>query len=97
MTLRVVALCLGLAFLFGSLSPLIDHKLANTFLGATHLPPGAIAVLLLLLLVVNPLLKLVSARLALFLGLVLGDVTMMVFWLLIDGWQGRTNHGLMPS
>ena len=32
-----------------------------------------------------------------FLGLVLGDVTMMVFWLCIDGWQGRTNHALMPS
>ena len=25
----------------------------------------------------------------LFLGLALGDVTMMVFWLVIDGWQGK--------
>lgn len=59
-TRRVVALCLGLAVAFGYVIPIIDVKLSNTFLGATHLPPGAIAVLLALLLVVNPLLGLVS-------------------------------------
>lgn len=32
-----------------------------------------------------------------FLGLALGDVVMMLFWLAIDGWQGRMNHGLMPQ
>jgi hypothetical protein len=32
-----------------------------------------------------------------FLGLALGDVAMMVFWLAIDGWQGRTHHFLMPE
>jgi hypothetical protein len=32
-----------------------------------------------------------------FLGLALGDVTMMLFWLAIDGWQGRTLHQLIPS
>jgi hypothetical protein len=32
-----------------------------------------------------------------FLGLVLGDVSMMLFWLAIDGWQGRTGHQLMPG
>jgi hypothetical protein len=31
-----------------------------------------------------------------FLGLALGDVTMILFWLAIDGWQGRTGHLLMP-
>ncbi len=62
-TLRTVLLCLSLALLFGFLSPIIDHKLFNTFLGATHLPPGAIAALLFLLLVVNPLLGLASRRL----------------------------------
>jgi hypothetical protein len=31
-----------------------------------------------------------------FLGLALGDVAMMLFWLLIDGWQGRTGHILIP-
>ncbi len=59
---RVVALGLGLAIFFGYFSPIIDHKLSNTFMGATHLPPGAIAVILLLLVVINPLLKLLSAR-----------------------------------
>ena len=57
---RVVILCLALALVFGYVIPIIDVKLSNTFLGATHLPPGAIAVLLLLLLVVNPLLGLVA-------------------------------------
>lgn len=32
----------------------------------------------------------------LFLGLALGDIAMMLFWLLIDGWQGRTGHVLVP-
>jgi hypothetical protein len=31
-----------------------------------------------------------------FLGLALGDVTMILFWLVIDAWQGRTGHHLMP-
>ena len=33
----------------------------------------------------------------LFLGLVLGDVAMMLFWIVIDGWQGRVGHQLMPG
>lgn len=32
-----------------------------------------------------------------FLGLALGDVAMMLFWLMIDSWQGRTYHQLMPG
>jgi hypothetical protein len=32
-----------------------------------------------------------------FLGLTLGDVALMLFWLGIDGWQGRTYHQLMPD
>ncbi|MDF2439343.1 MAG: hypothetical protein JWN98_327 [Abditibacteriota bacterium] len=32
-----------------------------------------------------------------FLGLVLGDVAMMLLWLCIDGWQGRVHHQLMPG
>lgn len=61
-TPRVVMLCLALAVMFGYIIPIIDRKLSNTFLGATHLPPGAIAVLLVLLLVVNPLLRFISQR-----------------------------------
>lgn len=34
--------------------------------------------------------------LPLFLGLALGDIAMMLFWLVIDGWQGRTGHLLIP-
>lgn len=31
-----------------------------------------------------------------FLGLALGDIMMVVFWVVIDAWQGRTNHSLLP-
>ena len=63
-TWRVVALSLLLALAFGYIIPIIDVKLNNTFLGAAHLPPGAIGVLLILLLVVNPLMKLAGKRFA---------------------------------
>ncbi len=56
LTARAVLLSLGLALGFGFLVPTVDMKMRNTFLGATHLPPGAIAVLLVLLLAINPLL-----------------------------------------
>jgi hypothetical protein len=62
-TLRVVLFSLSLALVLGYLIPVIDYKIFNTFLGATHLPPGAIGALLVLVLVVNPLLGLVSQRL----------------------------------
>jgi hypothetical protein len=63
-TWRVVMLCLALALFFGYVIPVIDYKFFNTFLGATHLPPGAIAALLILVVVVNPLLRLISAKAA---------------------------------
>jgi len=63
-TLRVVLLSVLLAAFFGYVEPIIDLKLSNTFLGATHFPPGAIGVLLLLVLVVNPVLSLVKKRFA---------------------------------
>jgi hypothetical protein len=53
---RAALLSLALAVFFGYVIPIIDMKMRNTFLGATHFPPGAIAVLLVLLLVVNPVL-----------------------------------------
>ena len=64
-TFRVVALCLTLAVVFGYALPVIDYKLYNTFLGGSHLPAGAIGVLLILLLVVNPLLRLLRRKWAL--------------------------------
>ena len=61
-TPRVVVLSLLLAVVFGYALPTIDYKLFNTFLGGSHLPAGAIGVLLILVLVVNPLLRLVSHK-----------------------------------
>jgi hypothetical protein len=61
-TFRVVALSLTLATVFGYALPVIDYKLNNTFLGGAHLPPGAIGVLLVLVLIVNPLLRWLSPR-----------------------------------
>ncbi len=63
-TLRVVLLSLALAVFFGYVIPIVDLRMVNTFLGATHLPPGAVGALLMLLLVVNPLLRLLAKKLA---------------------------------
>jgi hypothetical protein len=63
-TLRVTLLSILLAAMFGYVIPIIDYKFNNTFLGAAHLPVGAVGVLLLLLLVVNPLLRLLARSLA---------------------------------
>jgi hypothetical protein len=64
MSWRVVFISLFLAAIFGYCIPIVDYKMSNTFLGATHLPAAAIAVLLALVLVVNPLLKLLSSKAA---------------------------------
>jgi Na+-translocating ferredoxin:NAD+ oxidoreductase RnfD subunit len=32
-----------------------------------------------------------------FLGMVVGEVIMILFWLIIDAWQGRTGHQLMAG
>ena len=64
LSFRVVFICIALAFLLGYLMPIIDFKVFNTFLGATHLPPGAIGALLILVLLVNPLVRTLSKKLA---------------------------------
>ena len=61
-TVRAVILSLLLAAMFGYVAPTVDYRYSNTFMGAAHLPVGAVAVLLAMLLVVNPLLKLAAAR-----------------------------------
>lgn len=61
-TFRVVVLCLLLAAVLGYAIPILDYKVFNTFLDAQHLPPGAVGALLILVLVVNPLLRLLSRR-----------------------------------
>jgi hypothetical protein len=88
-TVRVVILCLALAAFFGYLIPIIDYKLFNTFLGGTHLPPGAIGVLLVLLLIVNPLLRL-AKRLSFTRNEVLTVYTTCLFSCLIPGHGGDT-------
>ena len=62
---RVVVLSLLLALFFGYILPIVDFKLSNTFLGATHLPPGAVAALLFIVVCLNPLLRLLSKKLVL--------------------------------
>jgi hypothetical protein len=32
-----------------------------------------------------------------FLGVVIGDISMMLFWLCVDGWFGQMSHQLMPD
>jgi hypothetical protein len=64
-TWRAVVLSLLLAGAFGFVIPIVDYRFNNTFIGAAHLPPGAIAALLLILLVINPLLKVLARRHAL--------------------------------
>jgi hypothetical protein len=59
-TPRVVLICLALSVFFGYTIPVVDYKFSNTFLGATHLAPGAVGVLLSLILVVNPLLQVLA-------------------------------------
>src|SRR4028119_2327619 len=88
---RVVVLCLCLAIGFGYIMPIIDYKLRNTFLGATHLPPGAIGVLLILLLVVNPLLKLLSSRFSFSRNEILTVYSSCLFSSLVPG-HGGENH-----
>ncbi len=73
-TPRAALLSIALAFFFGYVIPIVDMKMRNTFLGATHLPPGAIASLLVLLLVVNPLLHMVSKAPAKLGALLLGTL-----------------------
>ncbi|NLO72900.1 MAG: hypothetical protein GX100_02170, partial [candidate division WS1 bacterium] len=79
----VTGLLLSLAC--GLFIPYLDHFLSGTFLGAQHLPPGAIFVLMVLILVVNPVLRRLSSRLAFTRGELLVIYAMLLFSLLIPG------------
>ncbi len=89
-TPRVVAFCLALAFGCGYVIPVIDHKLGNTFLGAQHLPPGAIAVLLVFLLVINPVLRVLSQRSTFSRNELLTVYIVCLFAMLVPGHGGET-------
>ncbi len=90
---RAALLSLVLAFFFGGIIPIVDMKMRNTFLGATHLPPGAIASLLVLLLVVNPLLHLVSRAPAKRVGLFGGTLVLALAAGILRG-RGLDSDGL---
>jgi hypothetical protein len=68
-----------------------DYRLQaqEHLLGATHLPPGAIGVLLILLLVVNPLLKLLSNRLSFSRNEILTVYSSCLFSSLVPGHGGE--------
>ncbi len=89
LTGRVVFLCLALAVFFGYVIPIVDVKLSNTFMGAQHLPPSAVGVLLVLLLVVNPLLRLLSKKLAFSRGELLTVYISCLFSTLVPGHGGE--------
>ncbi len=61
LTLRAILLSLLLAAFFGYANPHIDFLFSNTYLGATHLPPGALGALLLLI-ACNGVLRLIGPR-----------------------------------
>jgi hypothetical protein len=88
-TRRVVMLSLALAFFMGYVIPIIDLKLSNTFLGAKHLPPGAIAVLLVLLLLIGPLLRLFGQRYAFSRNEILTVYITCLFSCLVPGHGGE--------
>ncbi len=56
-TARSVIVGLGFSIVFSFIIPYVDVFLSSTFLGAQHLPPGAVFALLFLVVVVNPLLR----------------------------------------
>ncbi len=60
-TPRAILLSLLLAAFFGYANPHIDFLFSNTYLGATHLPPGALGALMLLL-AVNGVLRFIGPR-----------------------------------
>ena len=90
LSFRSVGLSLFLAALFGYCIPIVDFKMSNTFLGAMHMPAGAIAVLLTLVLVVNPLLRLLSQRAAFGRGEILTVYITCLFSTIVPG-RGSEN------
>ena len=62
---RALAIGLVLSVVCGLLIPYLDHYVQGTFVGGQHLPPGAVFALIVLVLVVNPILRLLSRRLPL--------------------------------
>ena len=82
---RSVAVGLVLSVLFSLIIPYVDVFLSSTFLGAQHLPPGAIFMLLFLVLVANPVLRLIGRRTAFSRAELLMIYCMLLFSTLVPG------------
>ncbi len=94
-TPRVVALCLLLAVCFGIIIPIIDVKLTNTFLGAGHLPAGGIGALLVIVLLLNPILRVLGEKFTLSRNETLTVYISCLFSCLIPG-HGSENY-IIPN
>lgn len=88
-TTRAVILSLGLAAFFGYAIPIIGYLARNTYLGAAHLPPGAVGALLLLILAINPLLQRGKTRWALSRNELLTIYISALFSALVPGHGGE--------
>jgi len=84
-TPRAVVVGLLLSALFSVIVPYVDVYMSDTFLGSCHLPPGAVFVLLMLVLVVNPVLRLLGKRLAFDRAELLTIYCFLLFSLLVPG------------
>ncbi|MFQ5810105.1 MAG: DUF6785 family protein [Armatimonadota bacterium] len=84
-TARAVVIGLALSIIFSLIVPYIDVYMSDTFLGSCHLPPGAVFALLVLVLVVNPLLRLARRRWALGRMELLTIYCMLLFSTLVPG------------
>ena len=62
-TPRCIIVGLLLSVVFSFIIPYVDVYLSDTFLGAQHLPPGAVFMLFALVVLVNPLLRAIGKRL----------------------------------
>ena len=62
-TPRCIIVGLVLSVIFSFIIPYVDVYLSDTFLGAQHLPPGAVFMLFALVVLVNPLLRAIGKRL----------------------------------
>jgi len=89
-TVRALAVGFALSVVCALLIPYLDHYVQGTFVGGQHLPPGAVFVLFVLALVVNPLLRLLSPRLPFTRGELVLIYAMLLVSTLVPGHGGET-------
>jgi len=89
-TVRSVTVGLLLSVGCGLIVPYMDHYMRGTFIGGQHLPPGAVFMLMMLVLIINPLLRLISRRLAFSQGELLVVYAMLLISTLIPSHGGES-------